>query len=129
MRYILAAGALLFVAACGGRAEVAQPTPTGTAAACPDLSGAEAGASVRLLDFEFSPDCFVMDGRQGLSLQNDGSVVHNFTIAGTQVDLDTPPGAETNTEAIGGVVPDGTHRFFCSYHEDQGMSGEVRVVS
>lgn len=135
-----ALAALLFVvlAACGttddvteggGASPPAGATDTPASPECADLTGEEAGAPVRLEDFEFSPSCFTMKSSQGLSLHNAGSVVHNFTIADTQVDLDTQPDADTNTESIGGVVTAGTHRFFCKYHEDRGMVGEVRVVS
>ena len=69
-----------------------------------------------------------MRASQGLSLHNNGDVVHNFSIANTLIDLDTRPGEETNSEAIGGVVRPGVYEFFCKYHRDKGMSGTVTVL-
>ena len=78
--------------------------------------------------FRFVPACLSMRASQGLSLHNAGDVVHNFSITNTLVDLDTRPGADTNSEAIGGVVRPGVYEFFCKYHRSRGMTGTVRVL-
>ena len=65
---------------------------------------------------------------QGLSLHNAGDVVHNFSVPGTVVDLDTRPGASTNSEAVGGAVRPGEYQFFCKYHRSRGMTGTLRVL-
>jgi plastocyanin len=78
-------------------------------------------------DFLFSPSCLIVLGGQGLSVRNTGANLHNFTIDGSPVGFDVRPGEVNRTEAIGGAVPPGTYRFYCIYHESQGMEGEITV--
>jgi plastocyanin len=80
-------------------------------------------------DFSFTPSALVVSTSQGLSIKNVGPSLHNFSITGTQVNLDVQPGQSTNTEAIGGVVNPGAYQFFCKYHKSQGMVGTITVVS
>jgi plastocyanin len=79
------------------------------------------------VDFDFEPPCLVVLAGQSLEIRNEGTVVHNFSVEGTSVSLDTQPGEQTSTEPIGGAVLPGTHRFFCSYHQDRGMDGDITV--
>jgi hypothetical protein len=63
-----------------------------------------------MLDNKFDPDCFTVSGDQGLAIRNEGNVVHDFSVEGSDIRLDVPPGEETNTEAIGGIFSPGTPR-------------------
>jgi plastocyanin len=80
-------------------------------------------------DFSFTPSAIVVSTSQGLSIKNLGPSLHNFSIPGTQVDLDVQSGQSSNTEAIGQVVNPGTHEFFCKYHKSRGMVGTITVVA
>jgi plastocyanin len=111
-------------------APTASPSPqeTGGPEDCVDATiGGEFEVTIRERDNVFSPSCVVVLGGQGLELLNRGSNVHNFSVEGTDVDIDTPPGEATRTEAIGGAVEPGTYTFFCSYHRSLGMEGELTV--
>ena len=84
--------------------------------------------TIRLHDDEFVPACLTVLGGQGLKLTNHGSALHNFSVEGSDVSIDIPPGETVRTEAIGGAVPAGAHVFFCEYHRAQGMEGQITVT-
>jgi plastocyanin len=147
LRTVARLAVLLFLALSGCARETAappQPTEASPEPASPTASpspqetdgpedcvdatiGGEFEVTIRERDNVFSPSCVVMLGGQGLALLNRGSNVHNFSIEGADVDIDTPPGEATRTEAIGGVVEPGTYTFYCSYHRSLGMQGELTV--
>ncbi len=79
-------------------------------------------------DFEFVPSTFAMRTDQSITIRNEGTTVHNFTIEGTVADVDTPAGEQTALEAIGGAAEPGTYNLFCKYHRSQGMTGTIFVV-
>ena len=76
-------------------------------------------------NFAFHPSCVIARSEQSISIANQDSVLHNFTIAGTQVDVDIQRGTTFNGESAG-LAP-GTYQFFCKYHKSSGMV-EVIVV-
>lgn len=145
----LAIAALLCLTACGGDAaettaptsspastpeatvepEETMPTPSPENEECSDetITG-NVEVTIREIDNEFSPACVIVLGGQGLELLNKGSSRHNFTIEGSSVDLDTEPGAATRTEALSGVIEAGTYAFFCEYHRQLGMEGEITLT-
>ncbi len=81
---------------------------------------------IRETDNAFSPACLIVLGGQGLEILNRGTSLHNFSIGGTAVDLDTRPGEATRTEPLGTLLEPGTHRFICKYHG--GMRGEITLT-
>jgi plastocyanin len=83
--------------------------------------------TIRLLDDQFAPACLTVLGGQGLKLANRGAKVHNFSVEGSNVDIDVPPGETVRTEAIAGAVESGTHTFFCEYHRSRGMEGQITI--
>jgi plastocyanin len=105
-----------------------SPSPSPTDGGCTDAS-VTGEFEVRIIerDFSFDPACLIVLGGQGLAVRNRGSVTHNFTVEGTDVDLDLDPGGVNRTEAIGGAVSPGTYTFFCQFHRAQGMEGEITV--
>jgi plastocyanin len=137
--------ALLVVPACDAEPQTAPPTPSPTpvptaspspvpaptptsAPVCTDatLTGTvEVRISAR--DFSFDPGCLIVLGGQRLLVRNAGANLHNFTVEGSPVGFDVPPGGTDRTEAIGGAVPAGTYAFYCIYHRGQGMTGELTV--
>jgi plastocyanin len=116
----------------GSPAPSAQPptTPSSSPSQSPSVSP-PAGQAVTLTeaDFQFSPVHLVISKSQGLTVSNQGPSLHNFTVPGTQVDVDVQPGSTDQFEAIGQVVPVGDHPFFCKYHKARGMVGVITVVS
>jgi plastocyanin len=62
---------------------------------------------------------------QSISITNEDSVLHNFSIEGTQVDVDIQPGTTFNGESAG--LKPGTYPFFCKYHRTRGMVGVIVV--
>jgi plastocyanin len=147
MRRFALAFLLLALAACTGDEPTTAPSPTPEATieptseptkdppeepapgSCSDetVSGSPE-VTITATDNTFSPDCVIVLAGQGLELLNDGANLHNFSVDGTDVSLDIPPGEATRTEAIGGAVPAGSYEFFCSYHRSAGMDGEITVT-
>jgi plastocyanin len=106
---------------------VPAPSPT-PETACTDAS-LTGTVEVRVVarDFAFDPSCLIVLGGQGLVIRNAGSNLHNFTVQGSPIGIDVPPGEVVRTEAVGGAVPPGTYSFYCIYHRGQGMTGELTV--
>jgi plastocyanin len=106
---------------------MASPSPTAERA-CTDASvTGEVQVRIAARDFFFDPECLIILGGQGLVVRNTGANTHNFTIEGSTVGFDLDPGVVNRTEAVGGAVPPGTYRFYCVYHQGQGMDGELTV--
>ncbi|MGH2724856.1 MAG: cupredoxin domain-containing protein [Actinomycetota bacterium] len=84
---------------------------------------------LRQEDDFFRPTCLVVLGGQFLRITNNGTTVHNFTVEGTDLDVDVDASSHLTTEVIGQAVGPGTHRFFCKYHVDAGMEGELTVTA
>ena len=114
-----------------------SPSPTGSspsvpfapAADCEDATIEGAVVTIRQVDNLFMPECLVVLGGQSLRIRNQGENVHNFTIEGTQVDLDLQPGTRVKTEPVAEVVAPGTYTFFCRFHRRFGMEGEITVTA
>lgn len=105
-----------------------EESPSPAPAECVDATAAgRPEVTIRLVDDEFAPACLTVLGGQGLKLANRGANLHNFSVEGSDVDIDIPPGETIRTEAIGGAVPSGTHAFFCEYHRSRGMEGELTI--
>jgi plastocyanin len=111
----------------------ASPSPTPTTSptaerACTDVT-ATGQVEIRIAarDFLFDPACLVVLGGQGLVVRNSGVNTHNFTVQGSPIGFDVPPGEVVRTEAVGGAVPPGTYTFYCIYHRGQGMTGELTI--
>ncbi|MDP9341056.1 MAG: cupredoxin domain-containing protein [Actinomycetota bacterium] len=97
---------------------------SGTPANCTDLSQ---GSVFKLTqqNFAFHPACVIARSEQSILIANQDSVLHNFTITGTQVDVDIQPGTTFNGESAG-LAP-GSYVFFCKYHQSRGMVGAIVV--
>lgn len=135
---VLGAALALMVAACGGdggqdaegpgiTAATGATRATGTTGNCVDLTGEGVAFTIRLEKNEFVPNCFTASASQGITIVNADAALHNFTIEGTPIDVDIPPGDEFNGEPITGVVDPGLYVLVCKYHLP-GMVGEVTVV-
>lgn len=133
--------------AAASPAPVAAPSPSPAAAAA--VASPSAGARVRQLgsftfrdrgtrdvkglneldleadDFYFSPT--FLQGAPGqklkLRVENEGEAEHNLSLGGQGVDTDIPPDGKAEVEVT--FPASGALRFFCKYHADQGMNGEL----
>lgn len=123
MRRLAACAALvvaLVTAACsGGTTFEPSGSPSG-----PPGTGA---VTLQELDFHFDPVHLKISTDQGLTIQNQGAVLHNFTVKDTSVDIDVRPGETNDTGAIGGLLKPGDYPFYCKYHRNQGMIGLLTV--
>lgn len=125
MRAALALTLLVLAAGCGGGdgggGDVLGNTETGTSS----------GADYELFasEFAFAPPFLVIDkpGTYTISLRNDGTVPHNFTIKGVGKTPDVQPGDTVTTEL---TLKKGAYRYFCSIgdHAEQGMDGTLNVL-
>lgn len=83
---------------------------------------------VRQYDSYFTPTFLHAEAGKAIHLRvkNEGSEVHNFSIPELGIDQDIPP--NTPRVEIPVTFPaDGTLRFFCKLHADQGMNGQLRI--
>lgn len=143
----IAVALLLLLAACGGGGQTtapSSPTPQATVETeetetpeetpptseeCTDetITGA-VEVTIRETDNAFSPSCLVVLGGQGLEILNRGEALHNFSIEGTPIDIDTRPGEASRTEPLATALEPGTHEFVCNYHAELGMRGEITLT-
>jgi plastocyanin len=105
----------------------ASPEPAGGVECVDATTSGKQEVPIRMIDDQFRPACLTVLGGQGLKLANRGSVVHNFSVEGSDVDIDLQPGEVNRTEAIAGAVPAGEHTFFCTYHRSRGMEGRITI--
>jgi hypothetical protein len=59
-----------------------------------------------------------------ISVQSYGLHLHNFTLEGTNISVDIPPGGRV----LIGILPVGHYEAFCKYHVNTGMRGRFDVV-
>ncbi len=139
---IAATTVIWLTAACSGSSSAnisASGSGAGTPAGSPTASGActqasatdlTAGPTVNLTvqGFAFHPACFVakLDG-QKLSITNQDSTTHTFTVDGTPVNLSIPAGHTVTTSGSASVsLTAGEHPFHCSIHTT--MTGTFFLV-
>jgi Cupredoxin-like domain len=72
-------------------------------------------------------DDITLDADQTVFVRNDGSNLHNFSIAGTDVSEELEPGDKVRWSPIGDELEPGTYEVFCKYHSDVGMTGRFEV--
>jgi hypothetical protein len=124
---VLAALAMLFVA-CGGDEEEPPANGDGATEECQDLTGS-ATFTITQSDNEFSPRCAIVELTQGLTLVNEGSRSHTFTIDGTRIDILNPAGETQNLEGGPEGLQPGSFIVYCRFHgsaDGSGMTMEIR---
>lgn len=132
-QFVVLSAVALLVAACPGRepppeALPPDPTPQVTPTECARVAVAEgAPAPLTMQDTFFVPLCIALSSTQSVLLSNAGDVVHNFTLAEGNLDVDVEPGEELQTDPLGESVAAGTYGFVCKFHEGQGMVGTIVV--
>ncbi len=58
-----------------------------------------------------------------LTIENESGALHNFSVAGQPIDVDIPAKGKIQVRVTFPTA--GAARFFCKYHADQGMNGEL----
>lgn len=91
----------------------------------PELT--QASASVAAFDFYFDPTTVFFERavEATVTLQNNGSVAHSFTVPDLDVEVEVEPGSEASTTF---VTPDEplAYEFFCKFHPEE-MSGSLSI--
>jgi plastocyanin len=136
LRILLAVAAVL--PACSGaagdpghttRPPTTRPQPA-VSSPEPCADEAEHPFTVAMREFRFVPSCLVVSGSAPFHLRNDGSQRHNLTIPGTGFSVDLAPGRKESRPGLDQAhVPPGTYEFFCRFHRDRGMTGELHVLA
>ena len=119
---VIAIMTVLTLSACGGDdGDERAPQP-----AAQETSPA---AEIQLVaeDYVFMPQTVRAEAGETVTmpLRNESSTDHNFTHEEQNVDVDVAPGQETTFEIS--VPPNTGLRFYCEYHEDQGMQGILQA--
>ena len=122
----LALALVLLAAGCGGGGGGG-----GADAVTETAFTTQSGADFELFasEFSFAPPflAFEKAGTYSISLRNDGTLPHNFTIEGVGKTPDVQPGETATTEL---TVKAGNYEYFCSIgdHAEQGMTGTLNVL-
>lgn len=89
-----------------------------------DASG-KTSVTVDLTSFFFDPT--VISGSPGqkitLNLENGDTALHNFSLTDQHINQDVNPGAKATVTVT--IPASGFVEFFCKYHHDRGMAGEL----
>jgi plastocyanin len=125
---VFAFATLLVAVACSSSSgsSGATTTPSSTTAMSPTASASAGGeVTIQEVDFSFQPNTINANASQAIKIINKGVALHNFSIEGTSIDVDTEPGQTTTLEALGPNFAPGTYTFFCKYHRSQRMVGTL----
>jgi len=117
--------AVLFLAtACSSSSST---TTSATGATPTDVSG-QSSTTMSAENFFFSPSDLSGSAGQKLtiSLTNNGSVPHNFSITDENVDVTLQPGQSQDIKVT--FPQSGSVQFFCSFHQTSGMVGTLQVA-
>lgn len=138
---VMSVVAFLFAVACGdgtGAEDQTVATPPSEYGESPEATGDQAeinehgtetftenefGVEMELDDFYFEPTFIKSPGGSTaeVTLHNEGTVQHNFSVDDLDVDEDLGPDEEkTVTVEIG---TESRYDFYCKFHQGQGMRG------
>jgi plastocyanin len=123
---LLTCTALLFAGACSsGTPSSPTTTPPIATTSAPPPTSAAAEVDIQEVEFAFQPSQINATTSQAIVITNNGTALHNFSIEGTSISVDTKPGETTRLEAPGPSFAPGTYTIFCKYHRSQGMVGSL----
>ncbi len=84
--------------------------------------------SIDMLEYAFTPSVISVEAgvTDTITLKNEGSVPHNFSVDELGISIDVAPGASKST-AI--TAPLGTYSYYCNIpgHKEAGMMGRLEV--
>ncbi len=87
----------------------------------------QAAASVEAFDFYFEPTTILLDAETEatITLTNNGSVAHSFTVADLEIEIEAEGGEAGSTTFVTPSEP-GAFEFFCKFHPEE-MSGSLSI--
>jgi plastocyanin len=105
--------AMFVVVACGGDD--------------PEASGTENNdiVVVAALDNEFDPATITAATGTSLEVSNEGEAPHNFSVAGSDIDVDIEPGESVTVDTAG--LAAGSHAVECKFHSGAGMTATLSL--
>jgi plastocyanin len=83
-----------------------------------------ATTTVSIADMRFSPGCVAASSTATLTIENDDSLPHTFTIQGTGTDVSIDPG-KTASVPLSGLAP-GIYPVICRFHPQ--MVEDLRIA-
>jgi plastocyanin len=124
IRATLALATAATLAACGGSSGGGSSADSFNDHGTKAVSGSS--IDVEADNYYFDPS--VITGQPGqqvtITVKNESSTEHNFTIKSQDVDQDIEGGKD---ETVTVTMPtSGTVSFFCEYHQSHGMAGELK---
>lgn len=134
---VIVAASTMLGTACSGDGSTSSAPAAGSTSA-PASTGPSSGsdtldvsgqdrAEVDADNFFFSPSALVGSASQTLTItvKNQGTAPHTFTIDGAGVDVEVLPGQEQDVTV---TFPDsGSVGFYCRFHVGSGMKGQLTV--
>jgi plastocyanin len=89
----------------------------------PSCANPVPASTVTIQDFAFDPSCASVRPDTSLTLTNQGSLAHTFTVKGTNVDVTVDSG-QTQHVSLEGIAP-GTYTVVCTFHPQ--MVGALKI--
>src|SRR3990172_91053 len=93
----------------GGETGAATGGTGATGGDCVDLTGEGAVFTITISDFAFVPNCFTASAAQGITVVNEDSADHTFTMVGTPINAPIAAGGTFSGDPITSVVAPGTY--------------------
>ncbi|CAN5848081.1 hypothetical protein BH23ACT12_BH23ACT12_24260 [soil metagenome] len=89
---------------------------------------AEDSVALELDDNYFEPTLLTGQAGQEITLElfNEGGNIHNFSLTDQNIDQDLEEGGKEEVEVK--FPESGAVTFFCKYHQELGMRGELKVA-
>jgi len=95
---------------------------SGSGGGCTADSATALSGDLKIQNFAFHPDCFSVAAGSSISVENDDTTTHTFTVDGSDVNVSVDGGANGSATA-----PDpGTYAFHCNIHPT--MTGTLVVT-
>ena len=93
----------------------------------PEASGAQNDDTVLVtaLDNQFDPATITATTGAPLEVSNEGEAPHNFSIAGSDIDVDVDPGESVSVDTSG--LDAGSHDVECKFHSEAGMTATLSL--
>jgi plastocyanin len=97
--------------ACSKSSSSSTGGTSGTAS-CTSANATALSGDLTVKDFAFHPNCFSVSARSTISVTNQDTTTHTFTVDGTDVNVSLDP--STTHDATAPAT--GTYSFHCSIH-------------
>ena len=103
----------LAVVACGG------DDPEASASQSNDT------VTVTATDNEFEPASITASAGTSIEVTNEGKAPHNFSVAGSGIDVDIQPGESVSVDTS--ELDAGAHEVECKFHSAAGMTADLTL--